>query len=118
MYGETAATTGTLLSVFLKKKIRIFSPILKNSKKHLQIFRLISKNLVYVSGVQGKMSLSGAKFGPYCGQLRVKLNIPEFIKTIIQQFENDTGWTKKNATLGIGWGYHSKKYAATLILIR
>ena len=29
-----------------------------------------------------------------------------------------TGWTKKNATLGIGWGYYSKKYATTLILIR
>ena len=28
-----------------------------------------------------------------------------------------TGWTKKNATLGIGWGYYSKKYASTLILI-
>ena len=24
---------------------------------------------------------------------------------------------QKNATLGIGWGYYSKKYATTLILI-
>ena len=31
---------------------------------------------------------------------------------------NKAGWPKKKATIGIGWGYYSKKYATTLILLR
>ena len=53
--------------------------------------------------------------------LKFNFLFPKSLDNLKEYNENaslSTGWTKKNATLGIGWGYYSKKYATTLILIR